>query len=350
MNTPHNTNPAILKQKINDMQPDWNQNNPSATGYIKNRTHYENIVRTYIVPETTIDFDSDPYPKFAVGHYELEQAITIEFDGTAYESVIKDGFLNGDNAEVADCITVDGLSIAISFDMGYMACSPSASATGTHKVSVYTESGEIKRLDAKYLPEPFTVEEKRTLLAEGTPSIGTDTYLYCEQISLEEGKEYTFIIDGVKCTGKCFYDSPDFMIHLEDEQGEYVATAYYDQIALPLIEENTYHKIELFDGLVYRTIHDLMIIADLQDGENEPIEDIRLVAGDFATAKAKIFKGQPVAALTCLNEETDVEQYRINTVGAVSYTKIRESEETLFVQNFNAPSFIIYPDNTIELD
>ena len=54
MNTPHNINPAILNQKLDEMevQPDWNQNNPKASDYVKNRTHYEETVETDIAGTT----------------------------------------------------------------------------------------------------------------------------------------------------------------------------------------------------------------------------------------------------------------------------------------------------------
>ena len=43
MDTPHNINPAILNQKLGEMevQPDWNQNDPKAIDYVKNRPFYE---------------------------------------------------------------------------------------------------------------------------------------------------------------------------------------------------------------------------------------------------------------------------------------------------------------------
>ena len=42
MHTPGNTNPAILKQMLEEtsVQSDWNQNDPAAPDYVKNRTHY----------------------------------------------------------------------------------------------------------------------------------------------------------------------------------------------------------------------------------------------------------------------------------------------------------------------
>lgn len=54
MNTPHNINPAILNQKLDEMevQPDWNQNDPKASDYVKNRTHYEETVETDIAGTT----------------------------------------------------------------------------------------------------------------------------------------------------------------------------------------------------------------------------------------------------------------------------------------------------------
>lgn len=58
MNTPHNTNPTILKQKLNEQdfenRSDWNQNDPTAPDYVKNRPFYEET--TY---SNTLEWDGD---------------------------------------------------------------------------------------------------------------------------------------------------------------------------------------------------------------------------------------------------------------------------------------------------
>lgn len=56
--TPHNINPVILKQKLEQQdfenRPDWNQNDPSAPDYVKNRTHYVEQVEEVVVERTAV--------------------------------------------------------------------------------------------------------------------------------------------------------------------------------------------------------------------------------------------------------------------------------------------------------
>ena len=60
MNTPHNTNPAILGQKLDEMgvQADWNQNDPTKADYVKNRTHYIEPAELYEVDMAKLGIDS----------------------------------------------------------------------------------------------------------------------------------------------------------------------------------------------------------------------------------------------------------------------------------------------------
>lgn len=61
--TPHNTNPAILNQKLDELveesssgvQPDWNQNDETAPDYIKNRPGGYSTV----IPPVTIEWDGN---------------------------------------------------------------------------------------------------------------------------------------------------------------------------------------------------------------------------------------------------------------------------------------------------
>lgn len=78
MDTPHNTNPTILKQKLNEQdfenRSDWNQNDSTKPDYVKNRTHYTEMVdKVYevtIVDTTAITPISDEVAQAFNSNYE----------------------------------------------------------------------------------------------------------------------------------------------------------------------------------------------------------------------------------------------------------------------------------------
>lgn len=91
-NTPHNINPAILNQKLDEMevQPDWNQNDPKAPDYVKNRPFYTEMVEEVVVPETTVEFSVYDYSRDFDGyndalHFTVGQTYFVYINGVRYE-------------------------------------------------------------------------------------------------------------------------------------------------------------------------------------------------------------------------------------------------------------------------
>ena len=56
MDSPENTNPSVLDSmlKSNKVQPDWNQNDSTASDYIKNRPFYEEIIEGILLPRRAL--------------------------------------------------------------------------------------------------------------------------------------------------------------------------------------------------------------------------------------------------------------------------------------------------------
>lgn len=156
MDTPHNINPAILNQKLGEMevQPDWNQNDPTAPDYVKNRPFYTEMVEEVIL-DGELEYDSELrwllYREVNRQPVDGEQ-VTVILNGEIYVCnltyVEEDGFYiaqlpNG--AEVqAHPLGDDG------WEYDVIAQTPA-----TAKIIVTNEVA--RKLDAKYLPTPDLV-------------------------------------------------------------------------------------------------------------------------------------------------------------------------------------------------
>jgi len=141
-------------------QSDWDQNNPEASDYIKNRTHWE-IPETVIMNKTfpapgdgTVFFNLDT-PLIAGELYTVSiQGISSGFDTT--EEIVAAGDSDG-----AYLTNSKGLEIGYSvtgFQSGYNAYYTGIGANYGEVVTV-TKSGELHRLDKKFLPEDVVYDD-----------------------------------------------------------------------------------------------------------------------------------------------------------------------------------------------
>ena len=116
------------------------------------------------------------------------------------------------------------------------------------------------------------------------------------------------------------------------------------------------HKVEQLLERVYHTNHDLMIVCDIQPGR----KDIRLVYGDYATAKAKLHKGLSASCFVQIREiyeeeQSDGDAYRSTeircVVSDVGYIKEEHNGEVTaeFLMIYNPNWLIVTPDNTAEI-
>lgn len=144
-----NIGAAAVEDLTGTLQSDYAQNDPTAAGYIKNRTHWKDSIRTAILENVQMQDDDGIYVYFPEG-------ITIS-DGTPCCVSFNDGDLldfvwtDGSVAEVADAAGViygvrcqDGRCLAI--DNYYdLAAAP--------VVSLYTVTEHYHPLPEGYLPE-----------------------------------------------------------------------------------------------------------------------------------------------------------------------------------------------------
>jgi hypothetical protein len=76
----------ILVQKLKNHRGNWNQNDPAADDYIKNRPFYSEVENVTLVDNLTYSaYDNGEYPSctFVVG-----QAYNVTWNGTLYENIV----------------------------------------------------------------------------------------------------------------------------------------------------------------------------------------------------------------------------------------------------------------------
>ena len=323
MNTPHNTNPAILKQKIKDISgaSSWND--------LKDKPFYVEENRTLVVegvPDSEQGYYFDLNNQLEEGKEYTYIIDGIEYTGTAF----------WDDTDAALVVYLDcGGDYIAKVGLDYIQLN-GFDATVSHKIEILNVV--VHKLDAKYLPDPFWIEEKRTLVVEGVPDNGN----YNVQTTLVEGEEYTYIIDGVEYTGKCFYDEPDRCVYLPDSMNT-VAIVYEYGISMRKEEDqDVFHKIERAEK-VYHTHHDFMIIYKVNDDTGER-DEAKIVVGDYATAKAKILKGLQATAYVCGTWYGDGWQEIGNYIYELYYGQ-EDGDEYLALCDWD---LAIHPDNTID--
>lgn len=140
------------------VQPDWNQNDPTAADYVRNRTHYEE--------RTVIEWDGDTTGLVSVGNwYKISGAVPNITDVLGGSLTLSDG--NVFTLIAGMVVTTDGDSFIMLNGMLVIVASAGAfSSTGLSftETGIYVASmdgdyvselayGHIKQLDSKYIPE-----------------------------------------------------------------------------------------------------------------------------------------------------------------------------------------------------
>lgn len=178
-------------QKVETEPKDWNENDPTNPGYIKNRTHYdsrrtaelfnvtvENVTEYGFVKLADADIDISKINRFQASiQYKLEDEIkTYTFDSDGGNITIEDVSADADESVIR--ISFE----KIHFYLYYFKTSEAADAyTGTS--GIYTpglyievwdgdikdtfvgfgEVGELKTIDSKFIPFnlPYIIQEKK---------------------------------------------------------------------------------------------------------------------------------------------------------------------------------------------
>ena len=138
------------------VQPDWNQNDPEAADYVKNRTHYSEFGMTTLVETQTVNVESPEQAAFDAFPLELNvgSTYTVIWDGAEYKCVSY--FAEGPNAPCIGNGTLGGLDggndepfLIIARDGSTMLF---AEAAGAHTIRIDGLKETVHTIDPKYLP------------------------------------------------------------------------------------------------------------------------------------------------------------------------------------------------------
>ena len=164
-------------------QPDWNQNDDTQPGYIKNRPFYESISLTTLLEEQQIDFSSsfDIQNNIVVG-----KTYIVHWDDAEYtiEATNKDLF--GDGSILIPYLKqADGLFTIEGTAMN-------AADKGIHTVAIYTAEIDRKTIDEKFIPDSLKNKISfKNPIGTGAVSFNRKTDTEIGQYSFAEGYNTT---------------------------------------------------------------------------------------------------------------------------------------------------------------
>lgn len=137
-------------------KPDWNQNDPDAPDYVKNKTHWVETKRETVVEETTITGANGQFT--VVSALRTDGKYIVNYNGTEYECVPKtdpSGELALGNLSIAkstlentgEPFLLTGMSSA-----GAITYALFADRTGTHVFAAFEVVETVHTIDPKFLP------------------------------------------------------------------------------------------------------------------------------------------------------------------------------------------------------
>ena len=161
----------ILVQKLKNHRGNWNQNDPTADDYIKNRPFYSKNENVKVLSDISIDFSSGyevNWGQLKTGYcYENVTNLTIKpgaqytvnFDGIEYtlNAFIDKGFDNiiiGNGAFVSDFNSDNSIPFVLGNYNDDNWLYAITGDTGTHRFSVSATQEVVKKLDKKFIDMP----------------------------------------------------------------------------------------------------------------------------------------------------------------------------------------------------
>ena len=143
--------------------PDWNQNDATASDYIKNRPFYTgDPVETVLVEESTVTFADTGYDFYSAEFPSTFEATVgetykVSWDGTVYECtcVSFDGIPTIGNLSITGAGTDTGEPFIMTVDNGREMEIAAADTSASHTISISGMVSPVAKIDRKYLPIPF---------------------------------------------------------------------------------------------------------------------------------------------------------------------------------------------------
>ena len=157
-----------LLQRLKKHRGDWNQNDPTADDYIKNRPFYAGEpVETVLVEESTVSFADTGYD-FYVGEIQsifkatVGETYKVSWDGTVYECTCV-GFGRGlviGNLSIPGAGSDTGEPFAIAIYNGEEIEILTADTSASHTFSISGFVQEVVKINEKYLPQNLATKSE----------------------------------------------------------------------------------------------------------------------------------------------------------------------------------------------
>ena len=240
------------KKQIKNSKADWNQSDPNADDYVKNRTHWTEETPVIIVENlSSQDYPSEVYPRhsFTIG-FEYD----VTWNGILYERLICQS-VNGYRA--LGNSDRDNLPFYIDDDeTGYLYVR-ALDGSEDWTLSIVEYAVKVYRLDSKYLPEDAATKLDVAYAVEWAEEAGEKADIAIEEALnaqiVAEGKvsmpasgelnqilAVTESVNGVPTKIECVDGSKDWEQH-DETKADYIRnrTHYYDVATYASVENQS---------------------------------------------------------------------------------------------------------------
>lgn len=190
-------------------KPDWNQNDETATDYIKNKPFGTEIGKKYLIEEQTITLDSYGHGNCTpiqgwYAYLPVGTPYEIEFDGESYIGTV---YEDGDACTRTDFTTSSGVKVYF-YELNGISSSSELAGEHTIKLSVISEV--VKQIDEKFIPDEVRVESTSYNISKEEQSqarhnIGISEHNFPELIITDKVTGYRYMISMIN--KKIVYES-----------------------------------------------------------------------------------------------------------------------------------------------
>lgn len=190
---------ALVEKVASGTHPDWNQNDPSAPDYVKNRTHFEETVETVILEEQTLTFEYLGVAVLTEIFADLTdgEKVRIVWDGETYDVEMAGTRAGNETLTHLEESHESGLPFC-------MVASPAAGiqfwaeTTGEHTVSVIHWPTVIHTIDPKYLPDDIGGGGAMVVTVTTTDGTATADKTYADVKAAVEAGQIVRLFDASK--------------------------------------------------------------------------------------------------------------------------------------------------------
>lgn len=192
----------LIDRKAQDV--DWNENDPSSSSYIANRTHYKSTELVTEIPETSIEFANNG--GMYVGSYETDISISegdtkiVVWDGVSYSCIatLLEGPLALGNTGLLGGENNTSEPFLIGFFSGQSITILTTDTSATHTISISGESTIIHKIPDEYLPDIIGIKGTGTnaeVFNGGHPSYASGSRSHAEGF-MSEASGFAAHVEG----------------------------------------------------------------------------------------------------------------------------------------------------------